>query len=106
METHSEESRCVTPGITGILSNAIGRLLVFLIDIYRYLLSPLVGQHCRFYPTCSSYGREAIIRHGPLRGSWLTLRRLLRCHPFAEGGNDPVPGCNHGNHQPMDTNQQ
>ena len=59
------------------------------------LLSPLLGSHCRFYPTCSSYAKQAIIEHGALRGSWLALRRLGRCHPWHEGGVDPVPECHH-----------
>lgn len=65
--------------------------MVGIIDVYRYLLSPWIGQHCRFDPTCSSYAREAILVHGPLAGGWLALRRLLRCHPWHQGGHDPVP---------------
>lgn len=71
------------------------RLALFLIDCYKLLLSPFVGQHCRFYPSCSSYAREAIEIHGVIKGSWLALRRLSRCHPWHEGGVDPVPPCNH-----------
>ncbi|MFZ1413631.1 MAG: membrane protein insertion efficiency factor YidD [Defluviicoccus sp.] len=58
---------------------------------YRYLLSPLWPGVCRFEPTCSAYGLEAIRRHGALGGGWLTLARLARCHPWANGGIDPVP---------------
>jgi putative membrane protein insertion efficiency factor len=58
---------------------------------YRYVLSPLLGPNCRFYPTCSCYAEAALDQHGVLRGSWLTVRRLLRCHPWHEGGYDPVP---------------
>lgn len=67
------------------------RLLLLLIEAYRLLLSPLVGGHCRFWPSCSVYAGEAIERHGALRGGGLAARRLLRCHPFSEGGVDPVP---------------
>jgi putative membrane protein insertion efficiency factor len=67
------------------------RILIGLITAYRYLLSPFIGQHCRFTPTCSEYAMEAIDRFGAGRGSWMALRRLLRCHPFHAGGLDPVP---------------
>jgi putative membrane protein insertion efficiency factor len=71
------------------------RLLTSLIRVYRYALSPMLGASCRFYPSCSAYALEAIERHGPLHGSWLALRRLLRCHPWHEGGVDPVPRSRH-----------
>ena len=58
---------------------------------YRVTLSPLVGRQCRYVPTCSVYGLEAVREHGPVRGSMLTVRRVLRCHPLAKGGYDPVP---------------
>jgi len=62
-----------------------------LIHVYRYLLSPWIGNQCRFYPSCSHYSEEAIKRHGFFIGSYLTLRRLLKCHPWHQGGLDPVP---------------
>ncbi len=66
-------------------------LLIFLIRCYQRVLSPFIGNQCRFYPTCSHYGIEALRKHGALRGSWLTLRRVTRCHPLHPGGIDPVP---------------
>jgi putative membrane protein insertion efficiency factor len=67
------------------------RILLGLIAGYRYFLSPLLGPSCRFYPTCSAYAIEAIESHGSLRGSWLALKRISRCHPWHPGGFDPVP---------------
>ena len=61
------------------------------VRIYRRFLSPLLPSACRFEPTCSKYALDAIEWHGPLRGGWLTLKRLLRCQPFSRGGFDPVP---------------
>ena len=62
------------------------------IRFYQRFVSPLTPATCRFRPTCSAYAVEAVERHGVLRGSWLALRRILRCHPFHDGGWDPVPG--------------
>jgi putative membrane protein insertion efficiency factor len=67
------------------------KLLTLLIRLYQFAISPFLGSQCRFYPTCSHYALEAIETHGVLRGGWLTLRRLLRCHPWHKGGVDPVP---------------
>ncbi|MGO9427045.1 MAG: membrane protein insertion efficiency factor YidD [Steroidobacteraceae bacterium] len=67
------------------------QVLMLLIRIYQLTLSPLLGPRCRFYPSCSCYAHAAIERHGAMRGGWLGLKRLLRCHPFADGGYDPVP---------------
>lgn len=67
------------------------RVLIVLIRGYQYLISPLLGNHCRFYPSCSCYAIEAMEVHGATRGTWLALRRLGRCHPWHPGGYDPVP---------------
>ncbi|HSD28699.1 MAG TPA: membrane protein insertion efficiency factor YidD [Vicinamibacteria bacterium] len=66
-------------------------LLLLLVEAYRVALSPLLGGHCRFWPSCSAYAEEALRRHGARRGAALAVRRVLRCHPFHPGGFDPVP---------------
>ncbi len=73
--------------------------ILFLINCYRYAISPLLGSHCRFYPSCSRYAYDAIAMHGIVKGSYLALRRLLRCHPWSTGGIDPVPECGHSKHR-------
>jgi putative membrane protein insertion efficiency factor len=65
--------------------------LLLLVRAYQLLLSPLVGPVCRYAPSCSSYAAGALVTHGAVKGSWLAARRVLRCHPWAEGGWDPVP---------------
>ncbi len=65
--------------------------LMGIVKAYRLVLSPWLGSGCRFEPTCSAYSLEALERHGAARGSYLTLRRLVRCHPWCDGGCDPVP---------------
>lgn len=70
---------------------AIKQSLILLIKAYQYFLSPLVGQQCRFLPTCSCYAEQAIQQHGICRGLLLTCKRLARCHPWHAGGYDPVP---------------
>ncbi len=67
------------------------KILTSIIKIYQKTISPLTPPSCRFYPTCSHYGIEAIETHGALKGSWLAVKRISRCHPFHEGGFDPVP---------------
>lgn len=64
---------------------------ILLIKFYRYFISPMLLPRCRFNPTCSQYGLEAIQVHGAIKGSYLTIKRILKCHPLHEGGDDPVP---------------
>ncbi len=69
----------------------MARLLRLLVRFYQYTLGAVLPNACRYQPTCSHYALDALREHGAARGSWLTLRRILRCHPFAAGGIDPVP---------------
>ena len=69
----------------------VARLFMLLIRFYQRAISPLLGPKCRFHPTCSHYGYECLRLHGALKGSYLTARRILRCHPFHPGGYDPPP---------------
>ncbi|MET3999573.1 membrane protein insertion efficiency factor YidD [Marinobacterium sp. MBR-109] len=78
------------------LTQWLKKVLILLVRGYQLLLSPFLGNNCRFYPSCSSYMIEAIEVHGVLKGLWLGTRRILRCHPYHDGGLDPVPprcGC-------------
>lgn len=70
----------------------MSKLVILVLRAYRYVLSPLLGQRCRFHPSCSTYTQEAVARFGVLRGGWMGLKRIGRCHPFHPGGLDPVPG--------------
>jgi uncharacterized protein len=69
----------------------IKRLFLFLIQFYRLFLSPLKPPSCRYIPTCSEYAMIAIEKYGAIKGSWMAIKRILRCHPFHKGGYDPVP---------------
>jgi putative membrane protein insertion efficiency factor len=84
MKSHEEASTQPATGL-GV------RMLQALIRAYRAVVAPWLGPRCRFYPSCSRYALDALEVHGALQGSWLTLRRLLRCQPLSEGGVDPVP---------------
>lgn len=72
------------------LGESVKKICLWCIRLYQLMISPLFPPCCRFSPTCSQYALEAIHRHGPARGFWLALRRILRCHPFSRGGFDPV----------------
>ncbi len=71
--------------------NIFQRALIGLIRAYQIALSPYFGNQCRFTPTCSEYARQAVAKHGALKGTWLAVRRIGRCHPYHPGGEDPVP---------------
>ncbi|MCC2607212.1 membrane protein insertion efficiency factor YidD [Planctobacterium marinum] len=73
------------------VDKALRRALIMFIQLYQRLMSPILGQNCRFHPTCSQYSIMAIEEHGALKGSWLTIRRIIRCHPLNPGGFDPIP---------------
>ncbi|MFM9008654.1 MAG: membrane protein insertion efficiency factor YidD [Bacteroidota bacterium] len=73
------------------MKNLHARFLLSLISFYQQALSPLLGPSCRYTPTCSSYGAEAIRKHGARKGGWLTLKRICSCHPWGGSGYDPVP---------------
>ena len=76
---------------TGDRPSVVAWLMMLPVKAYRIVVSPLLGPTCRFSPSCSTYALEALRVHGALRGSWLTVRRIGRCHPFHPGGYDPVP---------------
>ena len=73
------------------MKNPLKTVLIYLIRGYQVGISPLLPPSCRYSPTCSHYGIEALKKHGLIKGSWLTIRRIARCHPWAKGGYDPVP---------------
>ncbi|MGV3508729.1 MAG: membrane protein insertion efficiency factor YidD [Sphingobacteriaceae bacterium] len=74
-----------------LLKSFLSWIFLVLIKMYQYLLSPILGASCRYTPTCSQYGIEAIKKHGPFKGFWLTVKRISRCHPWGGHGHDPVP---------------
>lgn len=71
--------------------NVLSKMLIGLIKLYQVTLSPYIGRACRYTPTCSNYGIEAIQKHGPFKGTWLTIKRVLSCNPWGGSGYDPVP---------------
>ncbi len=85
------------------MANAVSKTLawplIMLVRIYRIAISPWLGIHCRYDPTCSRYAIEALRTHGLFRGSWLATRRIGRCHPWGGTGYDPVPGCDEDKHE-------
>ena len=104
VDQHADERMCESSSVQDGCNEAMSicrnksrnatlmkRLLLALIAVYRYAISPMLGRNCRFHPTCSEYAIEAIQRHGALRGGWMAAKRVGRCHPFNSGGYDPVP---------------
>jgi hypothetical protein len=73
------------------ISKGLVWLLVLPIRFYQIAISPLLGPSCRYTPTCSEYARQALVKHGPVKGLWLAVKRILRCHPWGGSGYDPVP---------------
>jgi len=74
-----------------MINKFFSKFFIGLIKIYQFTLSPFLGKQCRFVPTCSQYGIEAMQKHGALKGSWLTIKRIVRCNPWGGSGYDPVP---------------
>jgi putative membrane protein insertion efficiency factor len=77
--------------LSNLLKTIVGGIFIALIKLYQFLLSPLLGAQCRYTPTCSQYGIQAIKKHGAFKGGWLTLKRIARCNPWGGHGHDPVP---------------
>lgn len=73
------------------MKSLLSNILIGLIKFYQYAISPLLGANCRYSPTCSAYSVEAIKKHGPIRGAWLSLKRFISCNPWGGSGYDPVP---------------
>ncbi len=77
--------------VAGVIRHIVVELLLLPVYFYRKFISPMLPPSCRFTPTCSQYAVEALKKHGPIKGTWLTVKRLLRCHPWGGSGYDPVP---------------
>lgn len=77
--------------IIGFIIKLPANILILLIKIYQYTLSPFIGRNCRYTPTCSNYGIEAIRKYGAIKGGWLTIKRVASCNPWGGSGYDPVP---------------
>ena len=91
MESTAVRTKSIRQRIRGALRFTVQSLLIGLLRAYQWGISPFMGSRCRFYPSCSHYAVEALQRFGPIKGSWLVLRRLGKCHPWHPGGVDMVP---------------
>lgn len=78
--------------VAHFLARLASGIMIALLKVYQYVISPLLGPRCRFWPSCSNYAVEAIQVHGPLKGAWLATKRIVKCNPAHSGGMDPVPG--------------
>jgi len=92
MCSHCQQVSAEIPekGFEKRVSGPVSRFCLLLIKGYQYCISPLFPPCCRYIPTCSEYAAQAVIKYGPVRGMWLAIRRILRCHPFVQGGYDPL----------------
>lgn len=77
-------------GMVSLPVRLLKLIMLLLIKVYQWFISPYIGPHCRYYPTCSAYAVQAIEKYGPFKGGWMALKRILRCHPGHKGGYDPV----------------
>ena len=73
-----------------MINKIFKNIAISLINLYKYLISPLLGNNCRYLPTCSEYTKESIIKYGVIKGFWLGLKRIVKCHPWGKGGYDPI----------------
>tara|TARA_X000001036_G_scaffold377792_1_gene367799 strand:- start:392 stop:616 length:225 start_codon:yes stop_codon:yes gene_type:complete len=73
-----------------MINKIFKNIVISWINLYKYLISPLLGNNCRYLPTCSEYTKESIIKYGVVKGSWLGLKRIVKCHPWGKGGYDPI----------------
>ena len=91
----SSQTQGRAPSLVGALARFLWHvprnILIIVLKLYRRVVSPIYGQVCRFFPSCSAYALEAVTVHGAVKGSWLAARRVVRCHPWSAGGLDPVP---------------
>lgn len=91
LSCHNSNPRGMMRKLYDLFCRFLSSIMIGLIKLYQWTLSPLIGRSCRYTPTCSNYGLEAIRKYGPFKGGWLTLKRILSCNPWGGSGYDPVP---------------